>query len=742
MHRSLFLSILLIFSFQLFGFNADSAEQSSKKRAREINLLDLDSKEPGFIHLIYPNNGALNNHASQVYENLKEQVKLMHEEDIIDIANRFMKEKKFKHIAILFSVIPTKIGIKCIDKISLDFLENFVDENGLSLPKALCLKGCGDILKFLLEKYPSLVNNNWRNNINLLHTAIFSNNKETVNLLLNINPDIINSTLSSGESILHVACLNNDSDIIKLLVEINPDLLERTDNKIALPLHYAIRKNNIGIVKYFLEKKPSLIKAVDNKNSNCLDFAVIFSSLEMVKLIFEKDSTLVNKGDHKNNPFILSLLKEQYDVADFFLSKDPNLINWTNRNGFNLLFHAIIEKNIKQISFLIDHDISDISIVNSTVNGNSALYQAVIGNSLEIVKIIYEKNPGMVKHINRCMLNPLEVAIINDQRDILKFFISKNSSLLATKGWLNNNLLHVLCQRNKIKNINWLISKMPQLAYEPNNISLLPLQYLDTPNKLIIADKILFDKYVTKTDKYKNLTINETILNRNNVYNPRIALLLLQYKLDLQDLNNNNLNNNLNNNYLNNNYYEISKQLRKLIKTTKLVYATRHPLFNLAKTNFELIEQFKKVKELTDNLLIIFLDSSRQKGLRSIQIGLQKQNKNNSIISDKFLSVFYSPRQIMGYIFSNFYNKNIIELIKTISKEFNLTKILDMNKNNLLHHAAFHPNIEVAIILVYLNPALIDMKNKNKETPLTINLLGARLLSRQNFISNSKISHK
>ncbi|KAH6890099.1 ankyrin repeat protein [Coprinopsis sp. MPI-PUGE-AT-0042] len=99
--------------------------------------------------------------------------------------------------------------------------------------------------------------------------------------------------------------------------------------------------------------------------------------------------------------------------------------------------------------------------------GESPLSAAILGNNLETIKVLFAKQPKLLKSalhekIKFCGFNAFLLASTRYDTNILDFLLAKSVSPAerdTTKGW---NVFHFACSNNKVPLVQYLLKKLPK----------------------------------------------------------------------------------------------------------------------------------------------------------------------------------------------------------------------------------------------------------------------------------------
>ena len=153
----------------------------------------------------------------------------------------------------------------CVEKLNMDpTADGSMGQN--SFLKA-CDGGSTEVVKFLAEKNPKLINSVDDKNDNGLHLAALQGNMDVVELCVeNLKMDPAAEGFMEQNSFLR-ACDGGNTEIVKFLAEKDPDLVNSVDEKNDNGLHLAARNDKMDTFVFLTEE---LIMDTKEENQNCL----------------------------------------------------------------------------------------------------------------------------------------------------------------------------------------------------------------------------------------------------------------------------------------------------------------------------------------------------------------------------------------------------------------------------------------------------------------------------------------
>ncbi len=158
------------------------------------------------------------------------------------------------------------------------------DEGGDTLLHQIAAQGFINLANLVIEKHPHLVEEqNKKNSLFPIHTAILNNNTEVVAALLAI-PGVAHLSDKNGRTALHYAACYADESIVELCIAAVQDL-NVPANEGETPLILAVQANNKDALVCLLDHNVDIM-AVDAQQHSALNYAI--DNEELLELLRTK----------------------------------------------------------------------------------------------------------------------------------------------------------------------------------------------------------------------------------------------------------------------------------------------------------------------------------------------------------------------------------------------------------------------------------------------------------------------
>lgn len=340
-----------------------------------------------------------------------------------------------------------------------------------------------DVLANLLKEDPNLLNVTDRLNQTPLVAAIRQGRLPMVQLLMakNAQTDIKCNDLYKiymGYLAIHWAVEVASFEISECLINhgVRTDML--LQQYIPL-LHHAARHDNVQVIKLLLDKGLSQLNLKDKAGQTALFWAASNGKNQVVEFLLDRGA------DSKARAF------------------SPNY----SENGKNALYMAAQEGHLDTVRLMIAKGVNK----DDRCSGNHILHAATLHNHLPVVTFLVDTWPELLEIKDPCNRTPLELALQKGHKAICKLLLEKKSQTGADVTKLHGSTvpliftaldtddtelfalfvkhqnisqliyndefhpIHLAAKRGKIKIIEWLLHKNPELLDVTDASGLTPL---------------------------------------------------------------------------------------------------------------------------------------------------------------------------------------------------------------------------------------------------------------------------
>ncbi len=291
--------------------------------------------------------------------------------------------------------------------------------------------------------------------------AIKNNDLSEVKSLVEADISTVNLKDNAGNTPLHFAAIAGSVEIIELLLSNGADI-NSVNNQEKTPLHESIANKQDYASKVLIERGADIDRQ-DGSGKTPLHATVLVNAKEIAELLISKGADLEKKNKGDFTPLgLLTRTTKSFEVAEVLVKHGANInAPWTD--GAMPLNYAAMYSDSRVIDLLLDHnadfDITGENLVftlSSAINkghvrlfkkmiekcgdslfndpqlNKSLLRNAIIGNSIEIVKILQSKNIPLDLTASITGATPLHSIASNlNASDMIEFLVKNGVDINA-----------------------------------------------------------------------------------------------------------------------------------------------------------------------------------------------------------------------------------------------------------------------------------------------------------------------
>ncbi|KAL3861816.1 hypothetical protein ACJMK2_007833, partial [Sinanodonta woodiana] len=360
-----------------------------------------------------------------------------------------------------------------------------------------CHGGSLEITKYLVEKYPDMINEVDNCKRTPAHAAAGGGNVSVLQYLIDqgLNPWCRTAT---QETLVHSSCLAGSLEITKYLVGKYPDMINKVDSYKRTPAHYAVERGNVSVVQYLIDngvdpccktatqetllhrsclagileitqylvgKYPNMINEVDNCKATPAHYAASGGNVSVLQYLIDKGIDPWCRTATQQTLLHLSCLAGSLEITEFLVEKYPDMINQVDNCKGTAAHDAADRGNIAVLQYLIDKGVDPWC---RTATQETLLHSSCLQGQLEMSKYLVEKYPEMINEGDCCKRTPGYCAADSSNFSILEYLIDHGLDPLC-KTSDQQSLLHVSCGKGLLEMTRYLVESYPKIIYQVDN---------------------------------------------------------------------------------------------------------------------------------------------------------------------------------------------------------------------------------------------------------------------------------
>lgn len=237
---------------------------------------------------------------------------------------------------------------------------NAINNHEVTTAHIAARKGNLNIVKYILEKDPSILTTKKCNGERVLLMAIKNEHLDIVKYLVEVQKVPIEQRFSNryyGNTAIHFAAEYNCFDILKYFLDNRKGDVNVENDVQQTPLFSAVENRHHTVVKYLIEEKGANVNKVDYMGDTLLDKAVNEDDYVMLRYLINERKMKVStlwRDDllHRAASF------DRLDLMKYLVSELHANINKADQWGKTPLHKAAIEKHYDICAYLIEHGAS------------------------------------------------------------------------------------------------------------------------------------------------------------------------------------------------------------------------------------------------------------------------------------------------------------------------------------------------------------------------------------------------
>lgn len=325
-------------------------------------------------------------------------------------------------------------------------LINEQDAEKLTPLDAACWQGNVDVVKFILGKDKGALKLTDKSGMTPLMTAVDHGRLECCQALLELEEglELLNLGDDGDVTALDTSCIKGHLDIVKLLLDKGADK-ECRDAKGFTPLLTAASNNHADIVLELIERG-SVVTAQTNEGDTAMIRAAFYGHIEIVNLLlrYESCKDLIDMTDNGGvTPLILASRHGWADVIQRLLDAGSDQAKYDQYGNTALMgaskwrYVSVVEILLKHASTLPDDGLNKILNHKSIDEASlTALHNASYNGHMKVIDLLLEYGVD-VNVVDSQGLNALHYACRQGYREMVEIFLKRTADIDAVDedGW-------------------------------------------------------------------------------------------------------------------------------------------------------------------------------------------------------------------------------------------------------------------------------------------------------------------
>ena len=266
---------------------------------------------------------------------------------------------------------------------------------------------------------------------NMLHYACIYGHIDIVQYLVSETTGSdadVNVVAGDGKTALHFACWKGHFKIVQYLLKCQGINVDAKDTNGWTAIYYATRFGYLDILQYLLQNTTISRPKVAPDGTTLLHVASTHGRLDIVNyLLFEKISLETEQTNEGVNAFHLASMHGHLDIIKYFVSRNSSAIHHLNANRSGAFHYACFGGYIEVVQYTKDN--LGISVTSSNGRNMDGLDVAIMNDCLEVIKFLFSSiffSP-VILHANSQHLSPLHLACIHGKLQVVRLIVKDRS---------------------------------------------------------------------------------------------------------------------------------------------------------------------------------------------------------------------------------------------------------------------------------------------------------------------------
>ncbi|KAL0311525.1 UNVERIFIED_CONTAM: protein ACCELERATED CELL DEATH 6 [Sesamum angustifolium] len=230
-------------------------------------------------------------------------------------------------------------------------------------------------------------------------------------------------------------------------------------------LHIATSFAHYEIVKLICKDLPFFVAEKNAKGDTALHIAARAGDSLLVMLLVNsdfKEGGLAEKNDEGHTALHEALKYGHEEVARILINKNLEMPYSLNKEGKSLLYLAAEAGFVTIVRLLMDNPVG-----NNTMGGKhknkSPVYAAIRGRNIDVIKLLWERDPSSFELRNGKGKNPLHAAVCMGYTEAVKFLLDKHYEFAYQNDKWGNYPIHSASNKGLLDIIKFMLQQRPDI---------------------------------------------------------------------------------------------------------------------------------------------------------------------------------------------------------------------------------------------------------------------------------------
>ncbi|XP_062598489.1 putative ankyrin repeat protein RF_0381, partial [Saccostrea cucullata] len=330
------------------------------------------------------------------------------------------------------------------------------DKNGQNAIHLAALGGNIKILQFLVDKGVEIYQSNNKNST-VLHAACRNAHYDMSKYILCKYPEMLNLYNTDGWNAAHFAARGGEVKILQMLINEGEEIkLTYAERNI---LHIACQYAHFDMCNYILSKFPKMLECKCEDGWIAIHFAAKGGNRKILQMLLEKGALEKEITSAKKSILHIACVSSHYDICEYIVTNYPDILHWDDASGRNAVHFAAQGGNINILNLLLKNNANAKTITNTKKN---ILHIACENEKYDMCKKILYHFPDMLGKVDEVGRNAAHCAACGNNVNLLQLLIEKGVKADQTiDGEIN--ILQLACSYGKYEMCQYILSKYPEM---------------------------------------------------------------------------------------------------------------------------------------------------------------------------------------------------------------------------------------------------------------------------------------